>query len=59
MPDIKSIEAAIELCKDESKLLAVKFGSKTVVPGERIPKAGEDSVSCLTQLPRIHTDFVH
>jgi hypothetical protein len=41
MPDIKSIEAAIELCKDESRLLGVKFGSKTVVRGEKIPKGGK------------------
>lgn len=41
MPDIKSIEDAIELCQDESKLLGVKFGSKTVVRGEKIPKGGK------------------
>jgi hypothetical protein len=41
MPDIKSIEAAIELSQDESKLLGVKFGSKAVVRGEKIPKAGK------------------
>ncbi|KIM96413.1 hypothetical protein OIDMADRAFT_105972 [Oidiodendron maius Zn] len=39
MPDIKSIEAAIELSKDESKLLGVKLGAKTITRGEHIPKA--------------------
>ena len=44
MPDIKSIEAAIELSKDESKLLGVKLGSKTITRGEHIPKAGKSSI---------------
>lgn len=40
MPDTKLVEEAIELSKDESKLLGLKLGAKTVTRGEKIPKAG-------------------
>ncbi|RFU28161.1 hypothetical protein B7463_g8170, partial [Scytalidium lignicola] len=44
MPDIKNIEAAIALCKDESKLLGVTIGTKKVTPGMHIPKGEAQSL---------------
>jgi hypothetical protein len=40
MPDIKKIEAALELAKDESKVLGLTLGATRITPGQKIPKAG-------------------
>jgi len=40
MPDIKNIEAALALSKDESKVLGLTIGTQKVTPGQYIPKAG-------------------
>ncbi|KUJ14538.1 putative protease inhibitor [Mollisia scopiformis] len=41
MPDTKNIEAAVLLCKDESKVLGLSFGTQKVTPGQHVPKAGK------------------
>jgi hypothetical protein len=41
MPDIKNIEAALALCKDESKVLGLNLGTKKITPGQHIPKRGK------------------
>jgi hypothetical protein len=41
MPDKKHIEDALDLSKDESKLLGLTFGTKKVTPGQHIPRAGK------------------
>lgn len=41
MPDIKNIEAALDLCIDKSKVLGLNFGTKKIIPGQHIPKAGK------------------
>lgn len=44
MPEAKTVLAAIELCKDETKLLGIKVGEKVVTPGLKIPKSGMYSI---------------
>jgi len=41
MPDIKNIEAALALSKDESKVLGLTVGTQKVTPGQHIPKGGK------------------
>jgi phosphatidylethanolamine-binding protein len=41
MPDIKNIEAALALSKDESKVLGLTLGTQKVAPGQYIPKGGK------------------
>lgn len=41
MPDIKNIEAALALSKDESKVLGLTIGTQNVTPGQHIPKGGK------------------
>lgn len=38
MSGIKNIEAALDLCRDESKVLVLTVGTQKIAPGKYIPK---------------------
>ena len=40
MQDIKTLEASLAICEDESKILGLTFDTTKVTPGQNIPKAG-------------------